>query len=304
MLRSASAPVEPSGDRRLVQNREEHAVDARKPLPAGRASGGLRDVLATRYVTAAARGRVAARTRRGRRRRALRDQVPRRRAGAARAGGRGDHRRAGPGGRAAGPRAGTPSRSTPRLGRGRARSGDPGPDRRQRGERTSASTSCRARWPTPPPRPGSRRPELAADIVWLDALATNVDRTARNPNLLLWHERLWLIDHGAALYLQHGGLDPARARDRPFPLIAEHVLLPTRRLVLTPTAACAVASVARRGERSGRGGPAGLVLRRRPARDLRRLPDRPPGRAASSRRRPNVPEREASPVSPIIPFTY
>jgi hypothetical protein len=68
-------------------------------------------------------------------------------------------------------------------------------------------------------------PELAAEVVWLDALTTNVDRTARNPNLLLWHQRLWLIDHGAALYLQHGGLDPAAHADRPFPLIAEHVLL-------------------------------------------------------------------------------
>jgi HipA-like protein len=67
--------------------------------------------------------------------------------------------------------------------------------------------------------------ELAADIVWLDALATNVDRTARNPNLLLWHERLWVIDHGAALYLQHGGLDPDAHPERPFPLIADHVLL-------------------------------------------------------------------------------
>ena len=68
-------------------------------------------------------------------------------------------------------------------------------------------------------------PELAADIVWLDALATNVDRTARNPNLLLWHERLWVIDHGAALYLQHGGLDADAHPQRPFPLIADHVLL-------------------------------------------------------------------------------
>jgi hypothetical protein len=68
-------------------------------------------------------------------------------------------------------------------------------------------------------------PELAAEVVWLDALATNVDRTPRNPNLLLWHERLWLIDHGAALYLQHGGLEPALHAARPFPLIAEHVLL-------------------------------------------------------------------------------
>jgi len=67
--------------------------------------------------------------------------------------------------------------------------------------------------------------ELAAEVVWLDALATNVDRTARNPNLLLWHERLWLIDHGAALYLQHGGLDPEAHATRPFPLIADHVLM-------------------------------------------------------------------------------
>jgi hypothetical protein len=69
-------------------------------------------------------------------------------------------------------------------------------------------------------------PALAADVVWLDALTTNVDRTPRNPNLLVWHGRLWLIDHGAALYLQHQGLDPARDATRPFGLIAEHVLLP------------------------------------------------------------------------------
>ncbi|HEY2637443.1 MAG TPA: HipA family kinase [Solirubrobacteraceae bacterium] len=68
-------------------------------------------------------------------------------------------------------------------------------------------------------------PDLAADVVWLDALTTNVDRTAQNPNLLLWHDRLWLIDHGAALYRQHAGLDPADA-GRPFPQIAAHVLLP------------------------------------------------------------------------------
>ncbi|HET9103034.1 MAG TPA: HipA family kinase [Solirubrobacteraceae bacterium] len=68
--------------------------------------------------------------------------------------------------------------------------------------------------------------ELAAEVVWLDALTTNVDRTARNPNLLVWHRRLWLIDHGAALYLQHAGLDPERHAPRPFPQIADHVLLP------------------------------------------------------------------------------
>jgi hypothetical protein len=79
-----------------------------------------------------------------------------------------------------------------------------------------------------PYTPGSWRPDprLAADIVWLDALTTNVDRTPRNPNMLIWHDRLWLIDHGAALYLQHGGLDPVGHADRPFPMIAEHVLLP------------------------------------------------------------------------------
>jgi hypothetical protein len=68
-------------------------------------------------------------------------------------------------------------------------------------------------------------PLLAAEVVWLDALATNVDRTARNPNLLLWHDQLWLIDHGATLYLQHRGLRPVEQASRPFPQIAEHVLL-------------------------------------------------------------------------------
>jgi hypothetical protein len=67
--------------------------------------------------------------------------------------------------------------------------------------------------------------DTAAEIVWLDALCTNVDRTARNPNILRWHERLWLIDHGAALYLAHGGLEPAAQAQRAFGMIAEHVLL-------------------------------------------------------------------------------
>jgi hypothetical protein len=79
--------------------------------------------------------------------------------------------------------------------------------------------------PYTPGGPFEPQPELAADVVWLDALVTNVDRTARNPNLLIWHGRLWLIDHGAALYLQHGGLVPADHAERPFPLIGEHVLL-------------------------------------------------------------------------------
>jgi hypothetical protein len=73
----------------------------------------------------------------------------------------------------------------------------------------------------PPPDPG-----LAAEIVWLDALATNVDRSPQNPNLLLWHGRLWLIDHGAALYRQHAWHDPPVEARRPFPAIRDHVLLP------------------------------------------------------------------------------
>jgi hypothetical protein len=69
-------------------------------------------------------------------------------------------------------------------------------------------------------------PALAADVVWFDALMTNVDRSPRNPNLLVWHGRLWLIDHGATLYLHHGdGRLPELAR-RPFPAIREHILLP------------------------------------------------------------------------------
>lgn len=70
-------------------------------------------------------------------------------------------------------------------------------------------------------------PELAAAIVWLDALTTNIDRTVRNPNLLVQDGRLWLIDHGAALYFHHDwdSVDEARAR-APFAPIREHVLLP------------------------------------------------------------------------------
>jgi len=67
---------------------------------------------------------------------------------------------------------------------------------------------------------------VASRIVWFDAFATNVDRTARNPNLLTWHRREWLIDHGASLYFHHtpGWIDgPDRAAD-PFPLIRQHVL--------------------------------------------------------------------------------
>ena len=69
-------------------------------------------------------------------------------------------------------------------------------------------------------------PALAADIVWFDALVANVDRTARNPNLLLWHRRLWLIDHGAALYVHHAWGNYLARSASPFPQVRDHVLLP------------------------------------------------------------------------------
>lgn len=67
--------------------------------------------------------------------------------------------------------------------------------------------------------------DLASAIVWFDAYVTNIDRTPLNTNMLIWHRRLWLIDHGAALYFHHTW---ANYRDRsrsPFPAIKDHVLL-------------------------------------------------------------------------------
>jgi hypothetical protein len=69
-------------------------------------------------------------------------------------------------------------------------------------------------------------PEFCANVVWFDALVMNLDRTPRNPNLLTWHGRTWLIDHGAALYPQHSDAGLAAAAHDPFRLIAQHVLLP------------------------------------------------------------------------------
>jgi hypothetical protein len=77
-----------------------------------------------------------------------------------------------------------------------------------------------------PARPDGIGPDLASEVVWFDALTTNVDRTARNPNLLVWHGRPWLIDHGAALYQHHGPGDLSARAQEGFPLISEHVLLP------------------------------------------------------------------------------
>ena len=73
---------------------------------------------------------------------------------------------------------------------------------------------------------GSVDPDLAADVVWLDALITNPDRTANNPNLLLWHGRPWLIDHGAALYIHHTWRDPDDHARGAFERVRDHVLMP------------------------------------------------------------------------------
>src|SRR5262249_33103023 len=68
--------------------------------------------------------------------------------------------------------------------------------------------------------------EFASNLVWFDALLTNPDRTHRNPNMLVWERKPWLIDHGSALYAHHAWatVDAERTRT-PFPLIKDHVLL-------------------------------------------------------------------------------
>src|SRR3954469_18934343 len=69
-------------------------------------------------------------------------------------------------------------------------------------------------------------PELASAVVWLDAFTTNVDRTPRNTNILVWHKNLWLIDHGAALYFHHNWANYMERSRSPFAQIKDHVLLP------------------------------------------------------------------------------
>jgi hypothetical protein len=75
---------------------------------------------------------------------------------------------------------------------------------------------------TPPPHVG---PALAADILWFDALVTNVDRTHRNPNLIVWHGRTWLIDHGAAFFRLHGDKPLSNTAHDRVPMLDQHVLL-------------------------------------------------------------------------------
>jgi hypothetical protein len=69
-------------------------------------------------------------------------------------------------------------------------------------------------------------PAFASTLVWFDAFLTNPDRTHRNPNLLIWDRKPWLIDHGSALYAHHAWATVDEERTRtPFPLIKDHVLL-------------------------------------------------------------------------------
>ena len=68
--------------------------------------------------------------------------------------------------------------------------------------------------------------KLASQVVWLDCLVTNVDRTARNTNMLVWNKQLWLIDHGAALYFHHSWQNFDEQARKPFVQVKDHVLLP------------------------------------------------------------------------------
>ncbi len=74
-------------------------------------------------------------------------------------------------------------------------------------------------------------PLLASQIVWLDALLTNIDRTVKNTNMLVWRKELWLIDHGSCLYFQHSWEHWEKHATGPFPLIKHHVLLPQAALL-------------------------------------------------------------------------
>jgi hypothetical protein len=89
-------------------------------------------------------------------------------------------------------------------------------------------------------------PLTASRIVWLDALLTNVDRTARNTNMLVWNKELWLIDHGASLYFHHSWENDLRLSlematqqaQRPFVPVKDHVLLPWASRLDEVDAAC------------------------------------------------------------------
>ena len=94
---------------------------------------------------------------------------------------------------------------------------------------------------------------LASQVVWMDCLITNVDRTPRNTNMLTWYKELWLIDHGAALYFHHAWNNWEEQARRPFAQVKDHVLLPfaseldsvdqSFRAILTPERIHAIVSL-------------------------------------------------------------
>lgn len=68
--------------------------------------------------------------------------------------------------------------------------------------------------------------DLASKVVWLDAYITNVDRTFRNTNMLMWYKELWLIDHGSSFFFHHSWINWEKQAVSPFAFIKDHVLLP------------------------------------------------------------------------------
>ena len=191
--------------------------------------------------------------------------------------------------------------------RRRARRGDPRPRSSAARGSTSVSTSCRAPSPSIPAAATGRErldPEFAADVVWLDAFVTNLDRTAQNPNLLVWHGRPWLIDHGAALYIHHTWRDPAEHARRPFERIADHVLLPYAGSIVDADARLAPPDRRRPAARDRRGDPRCLAAGDG---DRRRRAQRAPTSAtccAGSTRRARSSRRRSVPDRRVSPFQY
>ena len=113
-------------------------------------------------------------------------------------------------------------------------------------------------------------PAYAAAVVWLDGLVTNPDRTVQNPNLLVWHGRTWLIDHGAALYIHHTWRDPDEHARRGFERLADHVLLPFAGSVADADDALSGRIDRGAARRAGRRAPGRLAARRPGGRRCRR----------------------------------
>ncbi len=129
--------------------------------------------------------------------------------------------------------------------------------------------------------------DLASRIVWFDAYTFNVDRTAKNVNLLLWHGRLRLIDHGAALYFHHDWASAAGRAQDPFERIKSHVLLPIAGKLAAVERGAGGEAHAGRAARDRRGHPRCVARRcrwRRAPRGLFRSTHGAPGGAAPIRR--------------------